>query len=233
MLRLVFFADYDSAKANFRSALNEAHQIHDAATVSNAKIGLAYAAYLQGRFAEARRLYEEAAAGLRDQGLLVDTVNLILAISEAYFLEGNQPASAQVATTMMTDSSLSRAVDARSFYVRLVEGYLYLLQGDREEAYTALEDAVTRATAKSGIGEGTMTHDFVSCISWPAIYALLYSGVALRFLGRDKEGDKQVTQAKEIAEAYGAKAWLEAIPRVERGIMAVLEDLLGEPGRST
>ncbi len=229
MFRLIFFADYEAAQASFRLALDEARKIHDQATVANAKVGLGYAAYFQGRFAEARRCYEEAAGGLKAQGLLVDTVNILLAVSEASLLAGDQPAAAQALFTLMSDSSLSPAVDTRGFYVRLTEGYTRLIQGDRQGAYAALADAVRRAVAKPGIGEGTMTYDFVACISWPAVYALLYSGVALRFLGRQETGDAQIAKAREIVQTHDAKAWLDGVSKVERRLTDVLRDLLEEP----
>lgn len=229
MLRLLFFADYAAAEENFRAALDEARKVHDAATAANANVGLGYVAYMQGRYGDARRFYEEAADELKARGLLVDTVNLLLAISETYLLEGDQPTSTQVFIQLMSEPSLSKAIDARSFYIRLGEGYFLLLQGDKEGAITALADAVGRATARSGIGEGTMTFDFVGCISWPGVYALLYSGVALRFLGRREEGDQQIARAQEIAQAHGAKVWLEAMPKLERRLTEILEGLLGKP----
>ena len=227
MFRLIFFADYETAGANFREALDEARKIHDFATVANAKVGLGYAEYFQGRFAEARRLYTEAADELRAQGLLVDAVNILLGISEAAFLEGDQPAAYDILVTLMSDPSLSRAVNARTFWVSLTEGYTSLLQGEREEAYAALTDAVRRAAGESSVSEGTMTYDFVGCISWPAVYALLYCGAALRFLGRAEEGDAQIAKARDIAKANEAKAWLEGMPKVERGITEALQRLLG------
>src|SRR2546422_808499 len=227
MFRLIFFADYETAGANFREALDEARKIHDFATVANAKVGLGYAEYFQGRFAEARRLYTEAADELRAQGLLVDAVNILLGISEAAFLEGDQPAAYDILVTLMSDPSLSRAVNARTFWVSLTEGYTSLLQGEREEAYAALTDAVRRAAGESSVSEGTMTYDFVGCISWPAVYALLYCGAALRFLGRAEEGDAQIAKAMDIAKANEAKAWLEGMPKVERGITQALQRLLG------
>src|SRR6267378_2716985 len=142
MLRLLFFADYAAAEENFRAALDEARKVHDSATAANANEGLGYVAYMQGRYGDARRLYELAADELKARGLLVDTVNLLLAISETYLLEGNQPMSAQVFISLLSEPSLARAVDARSFYIRLREGYFLLLQGDREGAYAALADAV-------------------------------------------------------------------------------------------
>src|SRR2546428_683675 len=227
MFRLIFFADYATAAATFREALAEARKIHDFATVANAKVGLGYAEYFQGRFAEARRLYTEAADELRAQGLLVDAVNILLGISEAAFLEGDQPAAYDILVTLMSDPSLSRAVNARTFWVSLTEGYTSLLQGEREEAYAALTDAVRRAAGESSVSEGTMTYDFVGCISWPAVYALLYCGAALRFLGRAEEGDAQIAKARDIAKANEAKAWLEGMPKVDRGITQALQRLLG------
>jgi tetratricopeptide (TPR) repeat protein len=226
MFRLIFFADYAAAEANFRAALEEAAKIHELATVANAKVGLGYMCFFQGRFSESRQLYEEAAAELKAQGLLADAVNIVLAISEAYFLEGNQPAAFETLGVLVTDESLARAVGSRGFYVRLTEGYTHLIQGERDEAYAALLDAVRRAEGESGLSEGTMTYDFVGCISWPAIYALLYSGVALRFLGKNEEGTVQIAKAMELARSRGAKAWLEVIPKVEPRLVEVLQSLL-------
>src|SRR3989454_71605 len=227
MFRLIFFADYATAGANFREALDEAKKIHDFATVANAKVGLGDTEYFQGRFAEARQLYTEAPDELRAQGLLVDAVNILLGISEAAFLGGDQPAAYEILLTLMSDPSLARAVNARTFWVSLTEGYTSLLQGEREEAYAALTDAVRRAAGESSVSEGTMTYDFVGCISWPAVYALLYCGAALRFLGRAEEGDAQIAKAMDIAKANEAKAWLEGMPKVERGITQALQRLLG------
>ena len=59
------------------------------------------------------------------------------------------------------------------------------------------------------------------------MYALLYCGAALRFLGRAEEGDAQIAKARDIAKANEAKAWLEGMPKVERGITQALQRLLG------
>ena len=230
MFRLVFFADYRSAEDYFRAALADAEQIRDTATIANAKVGLGYASYFQGRFTEARGFYEQAVEGLRTQGLLVDAVNILLGLSEAFFLEGDQPNGFRILGLLLSDPSLKKAVDARSFYVRLTEGYTYLIGGQSEDAYEALTDAVHRAEAKAGIGEGTMTYDFVGCISWPAVYALLYSGVALRFLGRKEEGDAQIARAREVARRAGARAWEDGIQHVGQRLSEVLEELLKSQG---
>jgi len=233
MLRLLFFADYEAARAHFRSVLEEAQSSADQATAGNAQVGLGYVAYFQGQFAEARRIYEEAAAALRARGLLVDTVNLLLAISEAYLLEGNQPASTKVFMDLLSEPSLSRAIDARSFYIRLSEGFFLFFQGDPAGSAEAFTDAVNRTSPRLSIGEGTMTYDFVGCISWPGIYAHLYAGVGFRFLGRPSEGDQHIAKAREIAEAFGAKGWLEAIPRIEARLTQVVRGFLDQPSSQT
>ena len=202
-------------------------------TAGNAQVGLGYVAYFQGQFAEARRIYEEAAAALRARGLLVDTVNLLLAISEAYLLEGNQPASTKVFMDLLSEPSLSRAIDARSFYIRLSEGFFLFFQGDPAGSAEAFTDAVNRTSPRLSIGEGTMTYDFVGCISWPGIYAHLYAGVGFRFLGRPSEGDQHIAKAREIAEAFGAKGWLEAIPRIEARLTQVVRGFLDQPSSQT
>ncbi len=203
-------ADYAAAITYFGDALSLARKIHNAHSVLIARYGLALVSYFQGDLYEARQSFEWCAAELRAQGFLGIAVEAMSMAAECCLLQEDILGFHHIVAAF-DDPELSRGVEARIVFVKVLRALDALLKGDREDCRTTFEEALRLAQQEFAVQD------------WPLLYfGHFFYGVALGAMGQDRLAARHVHEAHEFLRAHGLQARLSAMVSHERQLTEIL-----------
>lgn len=222
---LEFLTDYPLAEARFQEALAAARKVYDGSVAADAKFGLAFIPYFQGRFDEARRGLEEFLSEVRAQGRLggVMPVTCLSAAVETPWwialaclllddLEGFNGIVVAYEDPALTGGPQYPVL------VRIFGAYDCLIKGDRDGFYRLFQEAIRLSEEGYAIQEAPYVY-------YPE-FAHLFYGLGLQALGLDREAEEHIRRAKQILESSGLKGMLSLVPILERRLPPILRRLM-------
>lgn len=193
-------ADYGRAEALFREAMSLSRRLHSEGRLAFAKYKLAWVAYYQEKFSQARREFQQFAQDIRGRGLPAQVVEALCMAAECCLLEGNLDEFKRIKVTL-GDQELSKGVEARPVMTGVFEAVDRFLRGDVEGLHHALEKAIQ-------IDHSGLVFD-------PALPHIVY-GAFFRAVGRDQEASEHLEAAGDMLRACSRKAQLALLPARER-----------------
>lgn len=204
--------DFGTANADAEEALRIARQNHDAAAAAWAHYELGKVAKAQGQFEEARRALETSAAEFVAIGLAASGVDATSWAAESCLAVGDVDGFARLVAAL-DEPRLASGVARRPIRAGILRGILRLIRGDREGFQAAFSEAFR-------LLEGFPTESMFFVIEGWLIH--FHYGVALRALGREREGEEHVRRAFEMLRVRNHKGMLLGRPEVERRVLETL-----------
>ncbi|HEY4705454.1 MAG TPA: hypothetical protein VII27_06955 [Thermoplasmata archaeon] len=205
---LEVLADFAVSESYFREALSFGRRIYDAAAVAFARYGLAYIAFYQGRFGDARRMLAEILPEIRQPAFLQWAVEATCTVAECCLLENDLDGFRTAARTL-EDPGLTRGVEARASMVDATRGLLHVVGGDTDGAMRAFRAAI-EASSRAFEADRPFPH--------------LAYGASLDALGRTAEARAEIDRARELCEAQSQRARLLSVPGRARALADALRN---------
>ncbi|HKZ23873.1 MAG TPA: hypothetical protein VJ224_05660 [Thermoplasmata archaeon] len=203
---LLFQADFPAAEADFMELMAVASKIHDAAALTEAKVGLAQLLYYQGPLGQARRDLEEVADEYLALGLAGGAIGMMFYAAECCLLEDDLEGFRRI-VDVLDEPKFLRDVRVQPYFVSILHGLDRLANGDRGGSRTAFEEALR-------LEKGT--------VKAPAQFSSFYYSIALRVMGEDREAERHLRLFIEVAEKLHRKARLSIVHERERRLVEVL-----------
>ena len=222
---LEFLPDYPQAEAKFQEAFALARRVFDSSVIADAKFGLAFVPYFQGKFDEARRELEEFLSEVRAQGRMGGVMPVACgsaAVETPWWL---------ALACLLNDDLKSFRRIAVSYnnpdlaggpqypvLVRTFGAYNCLIERDRDGFHRLFQEAIRLSEEGHAIQQAPYVY-------YPE-FAHLFYGLGLRALGLDREGKEQVRTAARRLESSGLRGMLSLIPILERRLPPILRGMM-------
>jgi len=194
-------------------------QIRDPWTISDAKITLALLDLFLGRLHEARRGFEEAAADYVAVGLPLMALYSLSWAGECCVMEGSLEGFKRIVAAF-DGPKLARISKVHPVYLRILQGFDRLVEGDPRGAQSSFEEAL-RITGK------VPTHSVWAFLNTPRVH-FSYSA-ALRVMGREREATDHMERYLELLKAIHFTAALSSAAAREQLLVKGLRQMLERP----
>lgn len=210
-------ADYPKAEEFLREAMAQARKIHDAGTLAWMRHNLALSSYFQGRTQEACAEFEELAVARvpgphRLIGAGPQYYNNLVSLwmtAECALVMGDVEGFQRTAKAF-EDQGPFKGLEPYPIHLGVVRGLDSFLKGHWESSQHSFKEAVRVAEDQCASG--------MALLQGFAYLAPLYYGIALRVMGREREGGEYIDRALKLLRDYHLEARLSVLPAIEREV---------------
>lgn len=207
---LYLLADHATAREYFARAKSVGQKIRSSATVAFSEYGFGVAAYYEGRFGEARDIFERFVEEMARQGNFGYMVEGVWRAAECCLLEGDIRGF-QTVTSRLDNPGVSRGVEVRPVLGKLLLGLRHLIEGNAAASIATLQES-TELAEKDFEAERALPH-------------FVY-GVTLLSLRKKALAEKELHRASELLNTYHQKAELETNSRRKQLLLKTLQGVL-------